>query len=137
MWTCPKCMRKFSKQDQSHSCHQMEISDILNRRSADIVDLVQELNREISQFGSFRVEAIRPDVLFYKTKSTFVALKVKTKWIDIEFFLERAEDVPPVKKLLQTSKRRFLHVVSIDGAEDIDGQLIEWMHKSYLLITNA
>jgi hypothetical protein len=76
-------------------------------------------------------------VIFFKTQSTFLAVKVKKKWLDIQFFLDHLEDVPPVKKYLQTSKRRFAHLVSIDEEADIDGQLRSWMKASYELICGA
>ncbi len=87
--------------------------------------------------GPFREEAVGPDVLFFKTNSTFLALKVKRKWIDVEFFLDHLDDIPPVKKYLQTSKNRWVHLVSIDEMEDIDHQLEYWIRDSYKLIDAA
>ncbi len=91
----------------------------------------------MAEFGKFREEAVLPDVIFFKTKSTFLAVKVKKAWLDIEFFLDHLEDEAPVKKYLKTSKHRFAHLVSIDGKEDIDQQLIDWIKASYDLITSA
>ncbi|KAH0533959.1 hypothetical protein FGG08_007427 [Glutinoglossum americanum] len=88
----------------------------------------------IDSFGMYREETVRPDVIFFKTESTFLAIKVKKDHLDIEFFLDHLEDVPPVSKYLQTSAHRVAHIVPIDQPEDITPQLRKWMKESYELI---
>lgn len=63
-----------------------------------------------------------------------MAIKVKKDHLDIEFFLDHVEDVPPVSKFLQTSKHRVAHIVPIDCTEDITPQLKKWMRSSFDLI---
>lgn len=120
-----------------HTCKLVDKQNFFVGRPPDFYKMYQIIQSLIGEWGEFREEAVGPDVIFFKTKSTFLALKIKKRWIDVEFFLDHLDDVPPVKKFLQTSKRRFAHLVSIDEIEDIDQQLREWMHASYTLITNA
>ena len=79
MWTCPKCKRSFKNKNQAHGCHQINIEDHFRKRSDHIRKLYLELDSKISLIGKFRKEAVPPDVIFYKTTSTFLAVKVKTK----------------------------------------------------------
>jgi len=137
MWLCPKCQRSFRNTNQLHTCKLVDKQDFFRKRPEYLYKLYKSIHKEVSAFGDFREEAVAPDVIFFKTKSTFLAVKVKSKWLDIEFFLEKVEDAPPVKKFLQTSKNRAAHIVSIDEAEDIDKQLIDWMRRSYRLIIEA
>ena len=120
-----------------HSCRLVTKESLFENRSETIRQLYELLISEVRKFGDFREECVPPDVIFMKTKSTFLMLKIKKKWIDVEFFLEKLEDVPPVKKYLKTSKNRVVHVVSIDEPEDVDEQLIDWIRRSYELISNA
>ncbi|NJO25559.1 MAG: hypothetical protein HC867_07070 [Bacteroidia bacterium] len=60
---------------------------------------------------------------------------MKKDHLEVEFFLARLEDVPPVQKYLQTSKHRVVHVVLVDRLGNIDAQLIAWMKESYQLIS--
>lgn len=135
MWTCPKCNRQFRNTNQIHTCKLVDKETFFLRRPAHFRDLYKTIKSYVTSLGNFREEAVEPDVIFFKTKSTFLALKVKKAWLDIEFFLDHLEDVPPVKKYLQTSKRRFAHLVSIDSKEDIDHQLLDWIRASYELIS--
>ena len=52
-------------------------------------------------------------MIFIKTKSTFMAVKVKRDRLDVDFFLDHLENVPLVSKYLQTSKHRVAHVVPV------------------------
>lgn len=137
MWTCPTCQRSFRNKNQQHTCKLVDKELFFHRRPSHFRDLYTQIKDMVSEWGEFREEAVEPDVIFFKTKSTFLAIKVKMKWLDIEFFLDHLEDVHPVKKHLQTSKRRFAHVVSIDSEEDLTPQLLAWINASYELITGA
>ena len=108
----------------------------MKKRNENINHLFTILDKYIRSLGEVRSEAVPPDVVFYKTKSTFLALKLKTKWIDVEFFLDRYDDDPIIKKCLQTSKKRFAFIVSVDSADEIGDQLKYWISESYDLITS-
>jgi hypothetical protein len=137
MWTCPNCNRSFRKDNQAHGCHRVDKEDFFKKRPPALRELYGQIVEEVSRFGEFREEAVPPDVIFFKTKSTFLAVKVKRDHLDVEFFLGHLEDVPPVKKYLQTSKNRVAHIVPVDCPEEINGQLVGWMRASYELIANA
>ncbi|MDN5204323.1 DUF5655 domain-containing protein [Fulvivirgaceae bacterium BMA10] len=137
MWTCPQCKRTFRNTNQAHSCKQVDKESFFLRRPAHLKKLYDIIKEKVNGLGEFREEAVLPDVIFFKTKSTFLAIKVKKAWLDIEFFLDHLEDVHPVKKYLQTSKRRFVHLVSIDDEKEIDHQLMDWISHSYKLIKSS
>jgi hypothetical protein len=109
--------------------------DIFEKRPPELKKLYLQIEKIIKTFGKSREETLLPDVTFFKTKSTFLAIKVKRDHLDIEFFLDHLENVPPVSKFLQTSKHRVAHIVPIDDPADINEQLIKWMETSYLLIS--
>jgi hypothetical protein len=135
MWVCPNCSRRFRNANQNHTCHLISKDDLFIKRPAHLKSLYEKIIDVVQRFGNFREETVMPDVIFFKTKSTFMAVKVKKDHLDIEFFLDHLENIPPVSKYLQTSKHRVAHVVPIDNEEDIDPQLMRWMKHSYDLIT--
>ena len=137
MWTCKKCGRSFRNTNQPHTCKLISKNDLFVKRPAHLKKLYQQVEAVVKTFGAFREEAILPDVIFFKTKSTFMAVKMKKDHLDIEFFLDHVEDAPPVSKYLQTSKHRVAHLVPIDEEKDINPQLKKWMKESYLLIAGV
>ncbi len=134
MWACPECTRQFKNTNQVHGCYKISIESLLDKRSSKIQSLYHHLHNEL-KLPKYRREAVPPDVIFYKTKSTFLAIKLKTKWIEVEFFLDYFLDIPIIKKSLQTSKRRYVYVIAIDEPADVNEELIEWINYSYKLIS--
>ena len=137
MWTCPKCGRSFKHANQNHACKLIDKEDLFKKRPEILKALYSKIFEIVKTFGAFREETVLPDVSFFKTKSTFLGVKVKKNWLEVEFFLDHLEDVPPVAKFMQTSKHRFVHLVKVDNEKDIDAQLINWMRQSYLLIAKS
>ncbi len=137
MWTCPKCGRSFKRSEQNHTCVLIDKEDLFKKRPQELKALYKKVFEIVKKFGAFREETVLPDVIFFKTKSTFLAVKVKKDHLEIEFFLDHIEDEPPVAKYLQTSKQRVAHVVKIDSPKDIDKQLINWMKTSYQLVEKS
>lgn len=135
MWTCSKCGREFKRKDQAHSCRLVSKKSLFEKRPVHLKQLYEKIVKEIKKFGKYREENLPPDVIFFKTVSTFLAVKVKKDHLTVSFFLEKAEDVPPVSRFLQISKCRVVHRVPIDQPEDINKQLINWMKRSYNLIS--
>jgi predicted transport protein len=134
MWTCPKCGREFKRKDQQHTCTLISKEVLFARRPLELKHLYGKIVKQLKKIGEYREETVRPDVIFFKTKSTFLAVKVKKDHLDIEFFLDHLENVPPVSKYLRTSKNRVAHVVPVDRDEEINEQLIDWIKTSYLLV---
>ena len=134
MWTCPKCKRAFKRKEQNHSCLLISTDALFAKRPPELKRLYDKLVKIVKGFGEYREETVLPDVIFFKTKSAFMAVKVKRDHLDVEFFLDHPENVPPVSKYLQTSKQRVAHVVPVDRPADINRQLSNWMKESYQLV---
>ena len=137
MWTCPKCGRKFKRANQSHGCRLISKESLFQKRPQALKKLYEKIVKEVDKLGMYREETLPPDVIFFKTESSFLEVKVKKDRLEIVFLLEKIEDVSPVAKYLQLSKNRVAHVVKIDQLGDIDRQLINWIKRSYKLITPA
>jgi hypothetical protein len=107
------------------------------KRPPSLKSLYQEITAVVTSLGEYREETVLPDVIFFKTRSTFLAVKVKKDHLDIEFFLDHRDSDPVISKYLQTSKNRVAHVVPVDCASDINDRLKNWIRSSYKLITTA
>jgi Domain of unknown function (DUF5655) len=135
MWTCPKCKRSFKRKDQQHSCTLISKESLFAKRPAELKKLYDKIVKEVKKMGEYREETVPPDLIFFKTKSTFLGIKVKKDQLHVEFFLDHLEDLLPVSKYLQISKHRVVHLVPVDQPEDINKQLINWIKRSYRLIS--
>lgn len=137
MWTCPNCGRSFRNAHQQHSCRLIAKESLFEKRPPLLRELYDNLWETVSAYGAVREETVPPDVIFLKGNSTFLAVKVKKAHLEVEFFLDHLENVPPVSKYVQTSARRVAHVVPVDRPEDLDAQLFAWIRSSWALTQNA
>jgi len=137
MWTCPKCQRKFRNANQQHACKLVQPEDLFEKRPPGLLALYKKIVSQVGKWGESRIEGVAPNVVYFKTKSTFLGVKVMKDHLLIEFFLEQLEDVPPVSKFLQTSKHRWVHYVPVDSEKELNKQLLSWMKRSYDLVTQA
>lgn len=135
-WNCPYCNRSFRRKDQQHSCSLLQKEDLFTGRPPELKIVFDELLRKVSEFGSIREETL-PGVHYIKAASTFLAIKVKKEFLEIEFYLSKHLEDPIVYKWFQTSKNRFVHVVRIDTSKDLTGNLMSWIHHSYKLISGT
>lgn len=136
-WTCPICCRSFRNANQQHACKLADKEDFFKNRPPHLRPLFDRIVEKVSEFGEFREEAVTPGTVYFKTKSTFLGVKIKKDRLEVEFFLDHVEDVPPVSKYLRTSKNRVAHVVPVDAEEDLSERVFEWVRASYELIVNA
>ena len=134
MWTCPECKRSFKRKDQQHSCVLISKEILFSKRPPFLRSFYETIVTEVKKLGPYREETVPPDVIYFKTTSTFLAVKVKAGYLDVEFFLDRHEEDPAVSKWLQTSKNRFAHVVPVDDNVYLSKKLFGWIAESYALI---
>ncbi len=134
MWVCPNCQRCFKRADQTHTCKPISKDDLFSKRPPFLKNLFEKIEAIVSPFGEYREETVLPDVIYFKTASTFMAVKVKKSYLELEFFLSHLENVPPVVKFLKISKNRVVHVVRVVNERHIDEQFMGWIKESYILI---
>jgi hypothetical protein len=134
MWTCPLCKRPFKYEHQAHSCVQVNPDDLLSRKSELVKTIYNKIIIAVQKFGPFTISAALKDI-YLKQNGTFIGIHPKKDGIDMEFYLQESMDEFPVYKTLRTSKNRVVHYVQLDDPGQVDKQLIDWMHKSYKLIT--
>ena len=135
MWTCPVCNRVFKRRDQPHSCKLASRADLFDKRPAIFRQLYSKIINSLQSLGTYHEEAIPPDTIYFKSGSTFLALKLKKNYMEVEFFLDHREEAPSISKFLQTSKNRYAHIVPINQEEDLTTAVLAWIRESYILIS--
>ena len=83
MWTCPNCQRSFKRKDQQHSCVLISKENLFAKRPPELKELFKKIENEVSKLGAYREETVPPDVIFFKTVSTFLAVKVKKDHLEV------------------------------------------------------
>ena len=135
MWTCRVCNRVFKRRGQPHSCKLVSSADFFDRRPPVFQKLYFIIINSLQLLGPYSEEAIPPDRIFFKSGSTFLGLRLKKNYMEVEFFLDHREEEPSISKFLQTSKNRYAHVVPVSQEEDLSPAVLAWIRESYFLIS--
>lgn len=125
-------MRTFKNTNQWHSCVNINLDEHFINKEPGVRTTYVRLESTLKTFGDFQVSPVINAILF-SAVSTFLAVKPKSKWLDLEFVLDYQADEFPIHKTIQVSKNRYAHFVRIQNPEEVDEQLIRWIKKAYEL----
>lgn len=131
-WTCLNCNRTFKNTGQWHSCVVKSLDEHFINKEPRVKVTYERLESTLKTFGDFQISPVINAILF-SSESTFLAVKPKSKWLDLEFVLDYQADEFPIHKMVQVSKTRYAHFVRIQNPEEVDEQLIGWIKKAYEL----
>ena len=135
-WTCPTCQRKFKHKNQSHSCVQVDPDEHFIGKNPEVQRMYNTLISKIEKFGNINISPARNAILI-KASGTFLAVKPKKQWLDIEFLLDEDIDAYPIYKTFRVSKRRVAHFVRLETSKDINTKLLGWLKRSYEVINRV
>lgn len=133
-WICPKCKRKFKNIHQSHSCVNKSLEEHFLKKETRVRTTYYALERKLKSVVDFRIHPVINAIMF-ATDTTFLAIKPKKSWIDLEFVLDYEVNEFPIHKTVKISKTRFAHFIRIQEPKDIDDQLTDWIVYAFHLIS--
>ena len=88
----------------------------------------------VETLGEIHVEPVSVGI-FVKARGTYVELRPKQKWVALSFPLPRVEDHPRIARKPIVVGSRIYHVVNLEGPDDVDDQVRDWLTESYVAIT--
>jgi hypothetical protein len=135
-WLCPTCHRPFKHKNQAHSCVTLDASVHLDDKSPNVRKIYDKLWSEVRKFGDLNVSVTKSSIMFV-SKSTFVAVKPKRNWLDVEFLLDKEVNKFPIHKTFRANKSRVAHFVRLESAKDVSAKLIRWLKASYKFTSEA
>ena len=130
MWTCPKCKRPFKYKTQYHSCVTIDPDSVFEKYPL-AGKLYKILEQKVRGFGTDVVMSAVKSAVFAKANGTFIAFKPKKNALAIEFFLPEELNEFPIERTFRYTKTKVVHLVHIDGREQINKQLLNWVRTSY------
>src|SRR5262249_1110720 len=129
LWTCPRCRRQFANRNQSHSCGQFTVEQLLDGKPQEIVELYERLAEMILRWGEVVVAPTKTRVLF-KVRTVFASVAVSKNWLDVVFVLGRRLKHRRIRKA-QEEYPGIVHFLRIEKADDLDADLAGWLQEAY------
>jgi hypothetical protein len=129
LWTCPRCRRQFANRNQAHSCGQFTVTQLLDGKPLEIVELYERLDDLIRRCGDVVVAPTKTRVL-YKLRTVLATVAVSRNWLDLVFVLGRRLKHRRIKKA-QEEYPGIVHFLRIEGTEDLNADLRGWLQEAY------
>lgn len=130
LWTCPKCKRKFERQGQSHSCQAFPLAKHFERKPEGQL-LYEKLKHAVkNEVGTYKIESLACCIHFVSTY-TFAAVKILKDKIKVGFSLSRKIQNNRFTDFTPMSAHRYLYYIDVMKVNDIDRELMEWIHEAY------
>jgi hypothetical protein len=132
-WGCPRCKRLFKRKNQWHSCVQMDAGKHFIGRQPNVKKVFDKILSETKKFGPVNVSTVK-NAIMLKSSGTFLAVKPKKEWLDMEFLLDEEINEFPVHKTFRISKNRVAHFMRLEKPAEVDKQLVNWIKRAYHLL---
>ena len=84
MWTCPKCERRFNKDNQSHYCTTKTIDELFEGKSEDLILAFDKVLLAMYEMGEISIGASVNTVIF-TNKKAFLIVRPLSKLLDLKF----------------------------------------------------
>ncbi|HCV44175.1 MAG TPA: hypothetical protein DGH68_11875 [Bacteroidetes bacterium] len=135
-WNCPDCGRKFKHKNQEHSCVRLDPDEHFIGRDPKVRAIYDALLRGVRSFGNVDVSTVKIGVML-KAPGTFVAVKPKKSWVDLEFILDEEIIQFPIHKTFKYTKGRWAHFVRLEHPKDVSKKLLGWLKRSHRLVSTS
>jgi hypothetical protein len=121
-WTCPKCNRIFRSKNQDHSCLVFRPDHLFSDKPEKIKEIFYLIVSTIEEHGKVQVSFLNHAIIF-SAKSSFLALKPKKQYMDVEIVLNEEVNEFPIYKIVRASRNKFAHFLKIEEPEEVDVSL--------------
>jgi len=132
LWSCPKCKRKFKKENQVHSCAEYPLERHFENKEL-AKELFEHLKKEVKKsVGILKIESL-PCCIHLVSNYTFGAVWAKKDRIRIDFRTDFQIKDKRIWKVIKISANRYLYYLEIKDKKEINKELLGWIKKACYL----
>ena len=129
-WSCPKCGRRFSRENQNHVHGRWTVTSHLENKNPRVLDLYDRFVELVRECGPFEYAPVRSQIGF-SVKRIFAGVKLAEKGLDGYLDLDRAIRNPRFHHVAPYQRNLFVHHFRIRDIKELDSQFAGWVHESY------
>jgi hypothetical protein len=135
VWVCSKCNKSFRNLNQWHSCSVVSLDDHFIGKAPAVRQIFDHLCVLMNGIGRYEINPVKSSVQF-RAGSTFMGVKLKKEFAEVELFLPFVVIEAPVIKSVRISGHRVLHYMIIKDPSDVTDPVKRWIRISYEIVVN-
>jgi len=118
------------EEGEAHDCWTTTEAALTKDLSEDLLDAWERLRESAAEFGDQRIYASHKSIMFSR-KSCYFFVRPKKSFLEVCIFLSRALKAPQVRKVDQSSKSKFWHIIQIRHRDEVESPITDWLREAY------
>ena len=126
---CYHC-KQWVEEGEPHDCWTTTEAALTKDLSEDLRDAWERLRETGAAFGDQRIYASHKSIMFSR-KSCYFFVRPKKSFLEVCIFLGRAVKSPQVRRVDQSSKSKFWHIIQIRHRDEVESPVTDWLQEAY------
>jgi hypothetical protein len=125
---CKQCIPEGAP----HDCWTTTEAALTEDLSDDLRDAWERLRETAVTLGEQRIYASHSSIMFSR-KSCYFFVRPKRSFLEVCIFLGRRIRAPQVRRIVQSSRSKLVHVVQIRHRDEVEAPMTDWIREAYEL----
>ena len=126
---CYHC-KQWIDVDEAHDCWTTTEAALTRELSEDLREAWERLRETVVAFGDQRIYASHKSIMFSR-KSCYFFVRPKRSFLEICIFLSRAVQHPRIRRVDQSSRSKFYHLIQVRHRDEVEAPLTDWLREAY------
>src|SRR5215467_9522964 len=126
---CYHC-KQWIREGEEHDCWTTTEAALTQDLSEDLKDAYERLRETAAAFGDQRIYASHKSIMFSR-KTCYFFVRPKRNFLEVCIFLGRAVKAPQVRRMDQSSKSKFYHIIQITHRDEVEAPITDWLREAY------
>jgi len=126
---CFHC-KQWVKAGEAHDCWTTTEAALTRDLSEDLRDAWERLRDTAAAFGEQRIYASHSSIMFSR-KSCYFFVRPKRSYLEVCVFLGRTVKAPQVRKVVESSKTKRVHILRITHRDEVEAPITDWLQEAY------
>jgi hypothetical protein len=126
---CYHC-KQWVEADEAHDCWTTTEAALTKDLSDDLREAWERLREAAAELGDQRIYASHNSIMFAR-KTCYFFVRPKRTALEVCVFLGRPVNTPPVRRVDQSSKTKFAHMLRVTHRDEIEAPITDWLREAY------
>jgi Domain of unknown function (DUF5655) len=126
---CYHC-KQWVEAGEAHDCWTTTEAALTEGLSDDLLEAWERLREAAVELGEQRVYASHNSIMFAR-KTCYFFVRPKRTALEVCVFLGRPVKAPQVRRVDQSSKTKFAHLLRVTHRDEIEAPITDWLREAY------
>ena len=127
--TCYHC-KQWVDEGEAHDCWTTTEASLTSELTEDLRDAWERLREAASELGEQRIYASHSAIMFSR-RSCYFFVRPKRSFLELNVFLGRTVQARQVRKVVQSSVAKAVHVIQIRHRDEVESPITDWLAEAY------